>query len=152
MTEGYEGFNHLVEISSSVSNAQLVYIIRNHDMNLFKEQKVLFGKACEYLNAKYGYEVCKITLKDSYYNMKELVLENEFILANANDALRENGFTPEYEPIRGGTDGARLTFGGIITPNLGTGGQNFHGPFEYLDVDEASLMVNVVKTLVQKYK
>lgn len=152
MTEGYEGFNHLVEISSSVSNAKLVYIIRNHDMNLFKEQKVLFGKACEYLNTKYGYEVCKITLKDSYYNMKELVLENEFILANANDALRENGVTPEYDPIRGGTDGARLTFGGIITPNLGTGGQNFHGPFEYLDVDEASLMVNVVKTLVQKYK
>ena len=76
----------------------------------------------------------------------------KFILANANDALRENGVTPEYDPIRGGTDGARLTFGGIITPNLGTGGQNFHGPFEYLDVDEASLMVNVVKTLVQKYK
>ena len=86
------------------------------------------------------------------YNMKEIVLKNKKVLTIANEALRENGFVPCYEPIRGGTDGARLTFGGIVTPNLGTGGQNFHGPFEYLDVTEASLMVNVVKSLVQKYK
>lgn len=152
LTENYEGFNHLVEVSSTVSNAKLVYIIRNHDMDKFNQQKDLFNQACNYINLKYGYEVCNITIKDSYYNMKEIVLKNEHVLTIANEALSENGFVPCYEPIRGGTDGARLTFGGIITPNLGTGGQNYHGPFEYLDVTEASLMVNVVKSLVKKYK
>lgn len=152
LTENYEGFNHLVDITGSVSEAQLVYIIRNHDLEIFEKQKELFFKAKEYLNWKYGYNVCEVVLKDSYYNMKELVIAKPEILRLVEESLIDNNLVPKYEPIRGGTDGARLTFEGIVTPNLGTGGQNYHGPFEYLDVDEASLMVNVVKSLVQKYK
>ena len=151
LTDNYEGFNHLVDISGSVSSANLVYIIRNHDLNIFNSQKELFVKAAEYLNCKYGYNICNVNIKDSYFNMKEIVVKHPIVLEKAEEALKENGFTPIYEPIRGGTDGARLTFEGIITPNLGTGGQNFHGPFEYLDVTESSKMVDVVKTLVQKF-
>lgn len=151
LTDNYEGFNHLVDISGSVSSAKLIYIIRNHDLNIFNSQKELFVKAAEYLNCKYGYDICNVNIKDSYFNMKEIVVKHPIILEKAEEALKENGFTPIYEPIRGGTDGARLTFEGIITPNLGTGGQNFHGPFEYLDVTESSKMVEVVKTLVQKF-
>ena len=151
LTDNYEGFNHLVDISGSVSSAKLVYIIRNHDLNIFNSQKELFVKAAEYLNCKYGYNICNVNIKDSYFNMKEIVVKHPIVLEKAEEALKENGFTPIYEPIRGGTDGARLTFEGIITPNLGTGGQNFHGPFEYLDVTESSKMVEVVKTLVQKF-
>lgn len=151
LTDNYEGFNHLVDISGSVSSAKLVYIIRNHDLNIFNSQKELFVKAAEYLNFKYEYDICNVNIKDSYFNMKEIVVKHPIVLEKAEEALKENGFTPIYEPIRGGTDGARLTFEGIITPNLGTGGQNFHGPFEYLDVTESSKMVEVVKTLVQKF-
>ena len=152
LTDNYEGFNHLVDISGSVSNSQLVYIIRNHDLEIFKSQKELFEKAAAFINTKYGYNLCEVIIKDSYYNMKEIVLQNPNILKLAEEALIENNYEPKYEPIRGGTDGARLTFEGIVTPNLGTGGQNYHGPFEYLDVDEASSMVNVVKCLLKKYK
>lgn len=151
LTDNYEGFNHLVDISGSVSSAKLVYIIRNHDLNIFNFQKELFVKAAEYLNCKYEYDICNVNIKDSYFNMKEIVVKHPIVLEKAEEALKENGYTPIYEPIRGGTDGARLTFEGIITPNLGTGGQNFHGPFEYLDVTESSKMVEVVKTLVQKF-
>lgn len=151
LTENYEGFNHLVDISGSVSESELVYIIRNHDLEMFKKQKELFKKAEEYLNCKYGYNVCEVSIKDSYFNMKELVMTKPETLKFVEQALIENNYVPKYEPIRGGTDGARLTFEGIITPNLGTGGQNYHGPFEYLDVDEASSMVEVVKSLVNKY-
>ena len=152
LTDNYEGFNHLVDISGSVSNAKLVYIIRNHDMKQFNIQKENFEKACEYINFKYGYNLCEVIIKDSYYNMREIVLNYPEVLNLAEEALIENNFVPKYEPIRGGTDGARLTFEGIITPNLGTGGQNYHGPFEYLDVDEATAMINVVKCLLSKYK
>ena len=151
MTEKYEGFNHLVEISGTVSSAQLFYIIRNHDMGIFKEQKAMFEKAAYELNEKYGYDLCNVVVKDSYYNMKEIVLKYPDVLKLVEEALIENNYVPKYEPIRGGTDGARLTFEGIITPNLGTGGQNYHGPFEYLDLDEASSMINVVISLLKKY-
>ena len=152
LTENYEGFNHLVDMTGSVSEAQLVYIIRNHDLDIFIKQKELFNKAEEYLNWKYGYNVCGVVIKDSYFNMKDIVLKNPEVLRLVESALIENNLVPKYEPIRGGTDGARLTFEGIITPNLGTGGQNYHGPFEYLDVDESSIMVNVVKSLLKKHK
>lgn len=151
LTENYEGFYHLVGMKGSVSETELVYIIRNHDRKLFEKQKKLLNEAKNYLNKKYNEEIVFVDLKDSYYNMKELVEQHPIVLKNAELALKENGITPIYDPIRGGTDGARLTYGGIITPNLGTGGQAFHGPFEYLDLDEASIMVNVVKSLLNKY-
>ncbi len=151
LTEGYEGFNHLVGMNGTVGSSTLTYIIRNHDIDIFEQQKKLFQKAAEFMNSKYGDNVVNITIRDSYYNMKEIVNKHPIVLEKAIFALTANGITPSFDPIRGGTDGARLTFEGVITPNLGTGGQAFHGPFEYLDLDEASLMVNVTKKLVSSY-
>lgn len=151
LTDGYEGFNHLTSIEGTVSKTTMSYIIRNHDMNKFNQQKELFLFATDFLNKKYGANTVNTKINDSYYNMKDLVLTNKDILTKVEDALKENGLEPVYDPIRGGTDGARLTYSGILTPNLGTGGQNYHGPFEYLDVDEASTMVNVVKSLAHNF-
>lgn len=151
LTDGYEGFNHLTSIEGTVSKTTMSYIIRNHDMNKFNQQKELFLFATDFLNKKYGSNTVNTQINDSYYNMKDLVLTNKDILTKVEDALKENGLEPVYDPIRGGTDGARLTYSGILTPNLGTGGQNYHGPFEYLDVDEASTMVNVVKSLAHNF-
>lgn len=151
LTNGYEGFNHLTSIEGTVSKTTMSYIIRNHDMNKFNQQKELFLFATDFLNKKYGANTINTQINDSYYNMKDLVLTNKDILTKVEDALKENGLEPVYDPIRGGTDGARLTYSGILTPNLGTGGQNYHGPFEYLDVDEASTMVNVVKSLAHNF-
>lgn len=151
LTDGYEGFNHLTSIEGTVSKTTMSYIIRNHDMNKFNQQKELFLFATDFLNKKYGANTVNTQINDSYYNMKDLVLTNKDILTKVEDALKENGLEPVYDPIRGGTDGARLTYSGILTPNLGTGGQNYHGPFEYLDVVEASTMVNVVKSLAHNF-
>ena len=151
LTDGYEGFNHLTSIEGTVSKTTMSYIIRNHDMNKFNQQKELFLFATDFLNKKYGANTVNTQINDSYYNMKDLVLTNKDILTKVEDALKENGLEPVYDPIRGGTDGARITYSGILTPNLGTGGQNYHGPFEYLDVDEASTMVNVVKSLAHNF-
>lgn len=151
LTEGYEGFNHLVGMSGTVSSSTLTYIIRNHNKTLFEQQKAFFKKAMDFMNNKYGENLISISIKDSYYNMKEIVDNYPIVIDKAVLALSMNGITPSFDPIRGGTDGARLTFEGVITPNLGTGGQAFHGPYEYLDLDEASLMVNVVKKLVFLY-
>ena len=151
LTDGYEGFNHLTSIEGTVSKTTMSYIIRNHDMNKFNQQKELFLFATDFLNKKYGANTINTQINDSYYNMKDLVLTNKDILTKVEDALKENGLEPVYDPIRGGTDGARLTYSGILTPNLGTGGQNYHGPFEYHDVDEASTMVNVVKSLAHNF-
>ncbi len=151
LTEGYEGFNHLISMNGTVSHSTLTYIIRNHDKVIFEQQKELFVKASEFMNHKYGENIVNIEIKDSYYNMKEIVNKYPIVIEKAMQALTENGVIPEFDPIRGGTDGARLTYEGIITPNLGTGGQAFHGPFEYLDLDEASLMIKVVKKLMSLY-
>lgn len=150
-TEGYEGFNHLVEINGSVSCTNCTYIIRNHCINQFNDQKEMFVKASKFMNDKYGDDTVILELIDSYYNMNGPISEKLEIIEAVKNALIDNGLSPVVEPIRGGTDGARLTYGGIYTPNLGTGGGNYHGPFEYLDVDEASIMVNVVKSLLKQF-
>lgn len=150
-TEGYEGFNHLTSIEGTVSFSRMTYIIRNHDLGLFAAQKKSFVDITEAINKKYGRELVKLTIKDTYFNMKEEVSKNYKVVENAIEAIKELDMTPYIVPIRGGTDGASLTFGGITCPNLGTGGQNFHGPFEYLSVDEASVMVELIKKLMVKY-
>lgn len=151
LTENYEGFHHLINIKGTVSNTKLDYIIRSFDKEEMQKQKDIFYKACEYINTKYDKNLCTVNINDSYYNMKEIVEKYPNVIKIAEEAIKENGLIPINEPIRGGTDGARLTFEGIVTPNLGTGGHLFHGPYEYLDVNEASLMVSIVKTLINKY-
>lgn len=147
----YEGFNHLTDIVGNVSNTKLSFIIRNHDLTMFNKQKELFIKAKDYINAKYNNDIVSVEIHDSYYNMKDLFENNMEIVENAKKALLLNNITPIVLPIRGGTDGARLSFEGILTPNLGNGGNNFHGYYEYLDLNMASNMINILKSLLSLY-
>lgn len=149
LTENREGFFHLNDISGNVEKTTLSYIIRDHDIQLFNRQKDLVKKIVSFVNDKYGQNTVLLELNDSYYNMKDLVLKEPVILEYAIKALKRNGVDPEFEAIRGGTDGARLSFEGILTPNLGTGGENFHGPYEYLDLTDMLKMIDVVITLAQ---
>ena len=144
-TDGYDGFNHLCEIKGEVGNAYMEYILRNHNKKLLKEQENEFKNAMEFLNKKYQKDIVSITIKESYSNMRELIEKDDRCIKRAIKAIKDSGFTPITTPIRGGTDGARLTQMGLNTPNLGTGGYNCHGPYEFACLEE---MDNVVKILI----
>ena len=146
-TEGYEGFYHLRAIQGEEQEAELRYIIRDHDKTKFEVKKERMRKIAAYLNDKYGENTIELVLKDSYYNMKEKVQEKPEVIDRVLNALRACGMDPECVPIRGGTDGARLSFMGLVCPNLGTGGYNGHGIFEYACVQEMEAMVEVLKKL-----
>ncbi|MBB6275787.1 peptidase T [Porphyromonas circumdentaria] len=131
LTEGYEGFFHLIHLSGSVEQAEMAYIIRDHDKTLFEEKKHIITQAVEYMNKKIGQEVVTLHLKDQYYNMKEQVTPYPELITRAQEAMKMAGVTPIIKPIRGGTDGSRLSYMGLPCPNLFTGGMNFHGKYEY---------------------
>lgn len=150
-TEGYEGFFHLDGLSGSVESATADYIIRDHDMELFEQKKKLFSDAAEFLNRKYGEGTVVVELKDSYFNMKEKMKEHMHLIENACDAMKELGIMPKISPIRGGTDGARLTYMGLPCPNLCTGGANYHSRFEYVSVDGMEKTTELLILLVKKY-
>ncbi len=135
-TEGYEGFHHLLSISGATEEARLVYIIRDHDREKFEEKKSTFTALGEAMNAEYGEGTVDVQIKDSYYNMREKVEYNLFVVERAKDAMLSLGIEPIVVPIRGGTDGARLSFMGLPCPNLCTGGANFHSRFEYVCVED----------------
>jgi len=149
-TEGYEGFNHLSELHTSVEEAKAVYIIRNHDMTLFNEQKHTFETITQYMNEKYNYEAVTLNIQDTYYNMFEKIKPRMEIIERAEHAIKNCGITPFSSPIRGGTDGARLTFEGLLCPNLGTGGFQFHGRLEFASIQQMQkaldIMIEIVKT------
>lgn len=145
-TEGYEGFSLLNEMSGKVEETQLEYIIRDHDMGKFNAKKERFKKIADYLNDKYGQGTVDLTLEDSYYNMKEKILPHMHIVENAIKAMENIGIEPKVVPIRGGTDGARLSYMGLPCPNLCTGGHNFHGKYEYIPVQS---MEKVVELLIE---
>ena len=145
-TEGYDGFNHLCEIKGEVGFAELFYILRNHDKKILERQKNDFVNATDFINKKYGADTCLLILKDSYSNMAEEILKDRRCLDRAYKAIKDAGFIPSSTPIRGGTDGANLTKRGLNTPNLGTGGYNCHGPYEFACLEE---MENVVKILIE---
>ncbi len=147
-TEGYEGFFHLCSMQGTVEEAKLGYIIRDHDRTKFEARKALFADLAELLNGKYGPGTVEAEVKDSYYNMKEQILPHMAIVDAACAALEKNGVVPRIKPIRGGTDGARLSFLGLPCPNLCTGGENFHGRFEYIPVEDMEKMVDVLVTLL----
>ena len=149
-TEGYEGFYHLARMEGEEQQARLVYIIRDHDRDKFEQKKARMQKIAAYLNDKYGAGSFELALRDSYYNMKEKVQEKPEVIQRAFDALRACGLTPKAVPIRGGTDGARLSFMGLVCPNLGTGGRNYHGIFEYAVVQEMEAAVDMLKKLILK--
>lgn len=145
-TEGYEGFNHLCEASGNVTSAHLDYILRNHDLNKLEQQKQDFINITNQLNQKYGQNTVELTLKDSYKNMAELIKKDPISVKIAEAAMAKLGITTVTSPIRGGTDGAKLTLMGLNTPNLGTGGYNCHGPYEFACLEE---MQEVVKFIVE---
>lgn len=131
LTEHYEGFFHLIHLSGSVEQAEMAYIIRDHDKALFEEKKGIIASAVSYMNQKMGQECITLTLKDQYYNMKEQVIPYPELITRAQEAMKMAGVTPIIKPIRGGTDGSRLSYMGLPCPNLFTGGMNFHGKYEY---------------------
>lgn len=147
-TEGYEGFYHLCEMSGNEEDALLYYIIRDHDAAKFAARKETVRRITDYVNQKYGQGTVELNLRDSYRNMKEMVEPHAHILEKAREAFRANGITPVTMPIRGGTDGATLSFMGLPCPNLSTGGYNFHGRKELITVEAMEAMVKVLEHLV----
>ncbi len=152
LTEKKEGFNHLISINGGVEHATSSYIVRNHDKILFNNQKNTFIKIKEYLNDFYGYDAIFLQISDTYYNMKDLFIGNEYIIDLAINAIKNNNLTPIVEPIRGGTDGARLSYNGLLCPNLGTGGYNFHGPYEFLCLEEMESVVKILIDIIKNAK
>ncbi len=135
-TEGYEGFFHLMHMEGGTDEAKLSYLIREHDAEKFHEKKALAEAAAEYLNRKYGGNRVEVEIRDSYYNMKEKIEPDHlFLIDRAEECMRALGIEPKVVPIRGGTDGANLSFMGVPCPNLCTGGHNFHGVYEYIPVE-----------------
>lgn len=148
-TENYEGFQHLVKVNGSEELACLEYIIRDHDKDKFIKKKELFLKTAKFLNLKYGEKTCKVVIKDQYYNMKSKIEPHMFLIDNAKNAMREAGVSPKVVPIRGGTDGARLSYMGLPCPNLSTGGHNFHSRFEYIPIQSMEKMTDVLINLIK---
>ena len=148
-TEGYEGFFHLTGMNGNEESAELRYILRDHDRSKLETKKALMNTACEVLNKRYGTGTVSIELKDSYRNMREIVEQHPEILDRAKKAFEANGVEPIIQPIRGGTDGARLSFCGLPCPNLSTGGYNFHGRKELIPVPAMEKMVDVLVSLIK---
>ena len=149
-TEGYEGFFHLCGMSGDEENAYLDYIVRDHNLDKFLERKAMLEHITAYLNTKYGAGTVNLDMKDSYYNMREKLEADLYIVDRAVEAMKENGVEPIIQPIRGGTDGARLSFMGLLCPNLSTGGHNFHGKYEYICIQSMDKMVEIIKSIVCK--
>lgn len=150
-TENYEGFYMVNDVSGDVENLTAKYIIRDHDMQKFGQKKEHFAQAAEKLNEKYGAGVFETIIKDSYYNMSEIIKKNMFLIDNAVKAMNAAGVKENIVPIRGGTDGARLSFMGLPCPNLSTGGHNFHGRKEYVPIESMEKMVQIILNLVDIY-
>lgn len=147
-TEGYEGFHHLHNIQGSCEETHMEYIIRNHDEEIFARQKEDFRKAAAYMNEKYGEHTIVCTITDSYANMRQIIEKDLSIIENVKEAMKELGLEPKSEAIRGGTDGARLTYDGLPCPNLGTGGYNYHGKYEYASIQEMETSVRLLKKII----
>lgn len=147
-TEGYEGFFHLLSISGDTSRAELKYLIRDHDRAKFESRKELMRRTADLLNAKYGKGRVQIEISDTYYNMREKIEpQNMFLIENAAECMKELGVQPKIQPIRGGTDGANLSFRGLPCPNLFTGGHNYHGVYEYVCAESMELAAELIVKL-----
>jgi len=148
-TEGYEGFYHLHRMSGTVEEAELHYIIRDHDREKFENRKKFIHAAGDIINKKYGEGVVSVVTEDRYFNMREKIIPHMELIEFAKRAMEEVNISPKIVPIRGGTDGARLSFMGLPCPNLCTGGHNFHGPYEYCSVDEMEKTVALLARLTE---
>ncbi len=151
-TEKREGFFHLTEVNGGCESATASYIIRDHDEKLFEQKKQLFKDAAEFLNKKYGEGTVMVDLHDQYYNMIEKIEPHMHLIENAKKVMTDLGITPIDNPIRGGTDGAALSYKGLPCPNLCTGGYNYHGKYEYASVQEMKQVVKILLGIVDAYK
>ena len=148
-TEGREGFYHLDSITGEVSSARLHYIVRDHDKELFARRLEFLGTVEKRLNEKYGQGTVTLTISESYRNMLEIIEQHFYIVEKAREAIRAVGLEPVSLPVRGGTDGAQLSFRGLPCPNLGTGGEGFHGPFEHITVEAMETAVRVLVEIMR---
>ncbi|MGD2035531.1 MAG: peptidase T, partial [Bacteroidales bacterium] len=148
-TEGYEGFYHLTEFNGTVDSTSISYIIRDHDKEEFTRKKNLLIKIIDHLNLKYGNGTVKLTLVDQYYNMREMIEPVFHIIELALKAMKESGVTPKVKPIRGGTDGARLSYMGLPCPNIFSGGHNFHSRYEYIPIPSMKKAVGVIVKIAE---
>ncbi|WP_099191540.1 peptidase T [Tepidibacter mesophilus] len=151
-TDGYEGFYHLNDLNGNVEEVKMEYIIRDFDMNSFENRKKVMKDVVSKINVKYGENTAVLDMNDQYYNMKEKVEPVKYIVDIVEEAMNETGITPMIKPIRGGTDGARLSFEGLPTPNIFTGGHNFHGKYEYIPTFAMEKAVDLIVKIVQKYE
>ena len=147
-TEGYEGFIHLTDMEGCVEQSTLRYIIRDHDMGRFLEKKQVMEAAADFLNRKYGEGTVQLKLRDSYYNMRQKIEPCMYVVERAKRAMEKVGMEPLEVPIRGGTDGARLSYMGLPCPNLCTGGQNFHGRYEYIAIEDMEDCTRLLVTIL----
>ncbi len=150
-TEHYEGFYHLDRLEGIVDNAKMHYILRDHDLNKLKEKKTVMQAAAAKLNEKYGPDTVRLEIKDTYYNMADQIKPHWHLIDSAYEAIREMGGTPLSKPVRGGTDGSRLSFMGLPCPNLGTGSHNHHGKTEFACIQAMDQCVELLLKLVEKY-
>jgi tripeptide aminopeptidase len=151
LTVDYEGFFHIIKLDGNVEAANMQYIIRDHDKQKFEKKKLLMTDACEFINKKYGRKVVILDLKDQYYNMKEKIEPVMHIVETARKAIELAGVKPDVIPIRGGTDGARLSFMGLPCPNIFAGGHNFHGKLEYVPFESMEKAVDVILNILKLY-
>ena len=150
-TDGYEGFILLTDMVGEVEEAKLSYILRDHDLQKLQEKKAVMESAAKFLNEKYGQGRVEVIIKDSYFNMKKHIEPCMYIVERAKKAMETVGITPKIVPIRGGTDGARLSYEGLPCPNLFTGGENFHGRFEYIPVEDMESCTQVLIRLLTDF-
>jgi len=149
LTDGYEGFFHIVKFNGTVENSEIKYIIRDHDKTKFEYKKTLIQDVVNLVNKKYNQEVAILELKDQYYNMKEKVEPVIHIVEQAKQAMIEVGVQPDVKPIRGGTDGARLSYMGLPCPNIFTGGHNYHGKYEFIPLESMEKAVQVILKIIE---
>ena len=150
-TEGYEGFFHLISFKGAVEEADFAYIIRDHDRAKFEAKKVLIQQVTDFINTKYGEGTATLVLKDQYYNMREQVEPHYFIIEKAIKAMELAGIKPKIQPIRGGTDGANLSFKGLPCPNIFAGGLNFHGKMEFVPLQSMEKAAEVILNLIKLF-
>lgn len=148
-TDGYEGFFHLLHMEGEVEESRLDYIIRDHDTDKFERKKSQMTAAAEFMNCKYGEGTVELTVKDSYFNMRKCIEPHMYVVERAKAAMKAVGMEPEEVPIRGGTDGARLSYEGLPCPNLCTGGENYHGRFEYIPVEDMEACTQMLVALLR---
>lgn len=148
-TEGYEGFNHLTDMHGECEHAFMSYIIRNHDESLFEKQKEEFKRIATYLNTKYPEDTIRLEIVDSYANMRQIIEKDMSVIELVEKSMKDLGITPIRNAIRGGTDGARLTYEGLPCPNLGTGGYNYHGKYEYASIQEMEKSVSLLLKIIE---